>query len=99
MAPCSMAGLLSCASERVFVAWSGSYHPRRRPAASSYLCQIPPKPQANIAIYGDTLKYIVVAGSCWSAMRWDDSVCVSTREEIQFPSVLLKPGDRASLGG
>src|SRR5262245_39308573 len=26
MAPYSMAGLLSCASERVFVTWSGSYH-------------------------------------------------------------------------
>src|SRR5262249_14376261 len=36
----STAGLLSCASERVFVAWSRSYHPRRRPAASSYLCHV-----------------------------------------------------------
>src|SRR5262252_6812346 len=43
MAPYSMAGLLSCASERVFAAWSESYHPRRRPAASSYLCHMPPE--------------------------------------------------------
>src|SRR5262252_6719387 len=43
MAPYSMAGLLSCASERAFAAWSESYHPRRRPAASSYLCHIPPE--------------------------------------------------------
>ena len=26
-----------------------------------------------------------------NVVRWWDSVCISTREEIQFPSVLLHP--------
>jgi hypothetical protein len=34
---------------------------------------------------------IVVARSCWSEVRWWDLMCDSTRQRIQFPSVLLQP--------
>ena len=51
----------------------------------------PPKPWSNTVTYGDTLKRIVVAGSRRLGVRWWVSVCVSTRERNQFPSVLLQP--------
>jgi hypothetical protein len=61
-------------------------------AAVSELCQIPPqKPWGNTVIYGDTSTHIHVAEVVESEVRWWDSVCVSTREGIQFPSVLLQP--------
>jgi hypothetical protein len=59
------------------------------------LCQdcvtYPPKPWGNTVIYEDTSTHIDVAEVVESEVRWWDLVCVSTREEIQFPSVLLKP--------
>jgi len=42
-------------------------------------------------IYGDTSTHIDVAEVVASEVRWWDLMCVSTREEIQFPSVLLQP--------
>src|SRR6267142_4708496 len=59
------------------------------------LCQncvtYPPKAWANTVIYGDTSTHIDVAELVESELRWWDLVCVSTRVEIQFPSVLLQP--------
>ena len=51
----------------------------------------PPKPQGNTVIYGDTSTHIDVAEVVESEVRWWDLMCVSTRERIQFPSVLLQP--------
>ena len=59
------------------------------------LCQncvtYPPKPWGNTVIYGDTSTHIDVAEVVESEVRWWDLMCVSTRERIQFPSVLLQP--------
>jgi hypothetical protein len=59
------------------------------------LCQncvtYPPKPWGNTVTYGDTSTHIDVAEIVESEVRWWDLVCVSTRERIQFPSVLLQP--------
>ena len=69
------------------------------------LCQncvtYPPKPWGNTVTYGDTPTHIDVAEIVESEVRWWDLVCVSTREEIQFPSVLLLRRWRGSsqLGG
>jgi hypothetical protein len=46
MAPYSMAGLLSCASERVFVAWSASYH--RTKEASRFIVSVSHTPETPI---------------------------------------------------
>jgi len=65
------------------------------------LCQncvkYPPKPWGNTVTYGDTSTHIDVAEIVESEVRWWDVVCVSTREEIQFPSVLLQPLGHLSL--
>ena len=42
-------------------------------------------------VYEHTLTKIVVAKVVGSEVRWQDLVYVRMREEIQFPSVLLKP--------
>jgi hypothetical protein len=59
------------------------------------LCQncvtYPPKPWGNTVTYGDTSTHIDVAEIVESEVRWWDLVCVSTREEIQFPSVRHRP--------
>jgi hypothetical protein len=72
--------------------------PTRAPLAckSNYaLCQncvrYPIKPGSNTVICRNTPIHIGVAGSRCSGVRWCDLVCVSTREGVQFPSVLLQP--------
>jgi hypothetical protein len=57
----------------------------------SELCHMPPKPWGNTVTYGDTSTHIDLAEIVESEVRWWDLVCVSTREEIQFPSVLDRP--------
>jgi hypothetical protein len=59
------------------------------------LCQnrvtYPLKPPVHTVTYGHTPTHINVAEIVESELRWWDSVCVSTRERIRFPSVLLQP--------
>jgi hypothetical protein len=65
------------------------------------LCQncvrYPPKPWGNTVTYGDTSTHIDVAEIVESEVRWWDLVCVSTREEIQFPSVPDRPLQHLSV--
>ena len=59
------------------------------------LCQncvtYPPKLRAHTVIYRDTSTHIDVAEVVESEVRWWGLMCVSTREEIQFPSVPDRP--------
>ena len=50
-----------------------------------------PETLGNTVIYGDTPTHIDFAEVVESEVRWWDLMCVSTRERIQFPSVLLQP--------
>jgi hypothetical protein len=61
------------------------------PRKGRYFTQIElTHPTGNTVTYGHTSTHIDVAEIVESEVRWWDLVCVSTRERIQFPSVLLQ---------
>src|SRR5262245_30621000 len=84
MAPYSMAGLLSCASERVHVTWSGRYHLTKE--ASRFILSVshPPEPPGQ---HGDLRGHLDAYRCCVKSLIASALVGIGERQHARPESI------------